>query len=161
MALITGLLTHWKPVLFQRSEACSEVEGLLKGGMDNHVSCERGKRRTLQKNIRIYRNYISVSLELCRLNNTRNKVGTFTKFYALLVISGLLFPRCTDGVAWELIYMVNDVKSMAEYNWAEATWMFLVEAIEEAKEKMRRTRNVQINYFAMILQVGDDGTKVC
>ena len=57
--------------------------------------------------------------------------------------------------------MVEDVKSMAEYNWVEATWMFLMEAIEEAKEKMRSAKTVQINGFAMILQVRDDGTKVC
>ncbi|KAJ8435439.1 hypothetical protein Cgig2_012560 [Carnegiea gigantea] len=31
--------------------------------------------------------------------------------------------------------------------------MFLVEAIEEAKEKIRSARNVQINGFAMILQI--------
>ena len=153
MALITRLPAHGKPVLFQCTEVFGEVEGVLKGAMDDHVSRERGKRRTLQKDMRIYRNYISVLLDLCRSNNTRDKEVMFTKWYALLVVSGLLFQRCAGGMAWDLISMVDDVKSMAEYNWAEATWMFLVEAIEEAKEKMRNTKNVQINGLAMILQV--------
>ncbi|KAJ8422510.1 hypothetical protein Cgig2_010631 [Carnegiea gigantea] len=144
VALITGLLAHGKPVLFQRSEVSVEVEGLLKGAIDDHVSHKCGKIRTLQKDMRIYRNYISVLLELYRSNNTRDKVGIFTKLYALLVVSGLLFPRCAGGVAWDLISMIDD---------AEATWIFLVEAIEEAKEKMCSARNVQINGFAMILQV--------
>ena len=43
MALITGLLAHGKPILFQRNEVCGEVEGLLKGAMDDHVSHERGR----------------------------------------------------------------------------------------------------------------------
>ncbi|KAJ8435438.1 hypothetical protein Cgig2_012559 [Carnegiea gigantea] len=119
VALIMGLPARGNSISFQCSEASSEVDGLLKGAMDDHVSCERGKRRTLQKVMRIYRN-ISVLLELCRSNNTRDKVGMFTKLYALLVVSGLLFPRCTGGVAWDLISTVVDVKSMAEYNWAEA-----------------------------------------
>ncbi|KAJ8423848.1 hypothetical protein Cgig2_000974 [Carnegiea gigantea] len=153
VALITGLPTHGKPVSFQRSEASGEVEELLKGAINDYVSRERGKRRTLQKDMQICRNYIPVLFKLCRSNNTRDKVGIFTKLYALLDVRRLLFPRCAGGVAWDLISMVEDVKSMGEYNWAETTWMFLVEAIEEAKEKMHIARNVQINGFAMILQV--------
>ena len=84
----------------------------------------------------------------------------FAKLYALLVVRGLLFPRCAGGVAWDLISMVDNVKSMAEYSWAEATWMFLMEAIEEAKEKMRSAKNVQINSFVMILQVRDEVMQV-
>ncbi|KAJ8445205.1 hypothetical protein Cgig2_024411 [Carnegiea gigantea] len=115
------LHVHGKPILFQCSEASSEVEKLLKGTMDDYVSRERGKRRTLQKDMQMS-------------NNTRDKVGIFTKLYTLLVVSGLLFPRCTGGVAWDLISMVEDVKSIAEYNWAEATWMFLMKAIEEVRD---------------------------
>jgi len=84
--------------------------------MDDHVSRKHGKRKTLQKDMRIYVNYISVSLEFGRSNNTRDKVGMFTKLYALLVVSGLLFPRCAGGVVWDLISTVKNVKSMAEYN---------------------------------------------
>ncbi|KAJ8423031.1 hypothetical protein Cgig2_021923 [Carnegiea gigantea] len=151
VTLITGLPVHGKLVSFQRSEASGEVEELLKGIMDSHVSRERRRRRTLQKDMRMYRNYISVLLELCRSNNTRDKVGIFTKLYALLVVSGLLFPRCAGGVAWDLISMVEDVKSMAEHNWAEATWMFLVEAMEEGKEKMRSAK-----YINPVLEVREE-----
>ena len=41
-----------------------------------------------------------------------------------------------------MISIVEDVKGMAEYNWAEATWMFLMKVIEETEEKMCSTRNV-------------------
>ena len=58
VALITGLPAHGKRILFERSEATGEVEELLKGVMDDHVSRERGRRRMLDKDMRIYRNYI-------------------------------------------------------------------------------------------------------
>jgi len=38
--------------------------------------------------------------------------------------------------------MVEDVRGMGEHNWTEATWMFLVEAIEETQEEIRSTRNL-------------------
>ena len=95
----TGLPTHGKPFSFEHSEVTYEIQELLKTAMDDHASRDRGKRRTLQKDTRIYRNYISMLLDLCRLNNTRDIVGIFTKLCALLVVSGFLFPRCAGGVA--------------------------------------------------------------
>jgi len=56
-------------------------------------------------------------------------------------------------VAWELIDLVEDVDSLGDYNWAAAIWQFLVDALGETKEKIRTTKNVQINAFAMVLQV--------
>jgi len=40
--------------------------------------------------------------------------------------------------------MVEDVKGISKYNWTVATWMFLVEAIEETNENMCIIRNLQI-----------------
>ena len=34
-------------------------------------------------------------------------------------------------------------------------WKFLVDALGETKEKLHTTKNVQINGFAMVLQVWD------
>jgi len=56
-----------------------------------------------------------------------------------------------QGVAWELIELVEDVDGLAEYNWGAAVWKFLVDAIGETKEKMCTTKNLQINGFAMVL----------
>jgi len=49
--------------------------------------------------------------------------------------------------------LVEDVDSLGDYSWAAAIWQFLVDAMGETKEKMRTTKNVQINGFAMVLQV--------
>ena len=42
---------------------------------------------------------------------------------------------------------------LGDYNWAAAVWQFLVNALGETKEKMHTTKNVQINGFAIVLQV--------
>ena len=70
--------------------------------------------------MRMYQNYISVIMVLCQQNNTPDRSGLFTKLYALLVMSGLLFPRTAGGVTWELIRMTEDVHEVAEYNWPQA-----------------------------------------
>jgi len=49
--------------------------------------------------------------------------------------------------------LVEDVDSLGDYNWAAAVWQFLVNALTETKEKMRTTKNMQINGFVMMLQV--------
>ena len=51
------------------------------------------------------------------------------------------------------MYLVEDVDGLAEYNWASIVWQFLVDALDETKVKLRTTKNVQINGFAMLLQV--------
>ena len=58
-----------------------------------------------------------------------------------------------QGVARELIDLVEDVDRLAAYHWASAVCHFLVDALDETKEKMRTTKNMQINGFAMALQV--------
>ncbi|KAJ8421347.1 hypothetical protein Cgig2_027955 [Carnegiea gigantea] len=140
-------------VAFERSDGGSEVEQVLKGAMEERVCRERQRRRTAQKDVRIYRNYVSVLLELCRVNNTVERVAMFKKLYTFLVLSGLLFPRGAGGAAWDLVHVVEDVDGVGEYNWAEAVWEFLVHAMEESREKMGSTKNLQTNGFAMIRQV--------
>jgi len=54
------------------------------------------------------------------------------------------------------MYLVEDVDGLAEYNWASAVWQFLVDALDETKAKMRTTKNLQVNGFAMLLQVCHD-----
>ena len=49
--------------------------------------------------------------------------------------------------------LVEDVNRLGDYSWAAAIWQFLVDAMGETKEKMRTTKNVQINGFVMMLQV--------
>ena len=72
----------------------------------------------------------------------------FRKLFSLLVVSGLFVPRSAAWVMWELIDLVEDVDRLGDYNWV---WQFLVNALGEIKEKMRTTKNVQINGFAMVL----------
>jgi len=92
-------------------------------------------------------------IDLCRQYNTVESVSMFQKLYTLLVLSGLFFPRNAGGVTWELIDLVEDVDRLAEYNWAGAVWQFLVDALDDTKEKMRTSKNLQINGFALLLQV--------
>jgi len=66
----------------------------------------------------------------------------FRKLYALLVLSGLLFPYSDEGVAWELIDMVDDIDWMVGYNWPAVVWQFLVDAIHEMTDKMRTRKNL-------------------
>ena len=88
----------------------------MKAAMDDHISRERARRRTGRADMRIYQNCVLVIIKLCKQNNTPERLGLFTKLYALLVMSGLLFPRTTESVTWELIGMTEDVCGMAEYN---------------------------------------------
>ena len=71
---------------------------MLKGAMEERVMRERERRRTARMDLRIYRNYVSVLLDLCRVHNTVDSVRLFTKLYSLLVVSGLLFPRTPGGL---------------------------------------------------------------
>lgn len=101
----------------------------------------------------MYKNYVSVIFDPCKENNTPERLGLFMKLYSSLVMNGLLFPCTAGGVAWKLIEMIEDVNNMAEYNWSQAVWSFLVEVIEETKGKIPMKKNLQIHGFAMIRQV--------
>ena len=100
---------------------------------------------------RIYRNYVVVMIDLCKHDNTVESLPMFQKLFSLLVMSGLFSG--VMGVVRELIDLVEDVDRLGEYNWAATIWQFLVDALGETKEKMRTTKNVQINRFAIVLQV--------
>ena len=56
-------------------------------------------------------------------------------------------------MTWKLIRMTEDVRWMVEYNWSQEVWSFLVEVIDDTKEKISLKRNLQMHGFAMILQV--------
>ncbi|KAJ8430116.1 LOW QUALITY PROTEIN: hypothetical protein Cgig2_007089 [Carnegiea gigantea] len=148
VALLTGFPATRMHVAFERSDGGSEVEEVLKRAMEEHVCTERQRRRTAQKDMCIYKNYVLVLLELCRVNNTVERVALFNKLYTFSVLSGLLFPRCAGG---NLVHIVEDVDGVREYNWAKVVWEFLVHAVEESQEKMWSMKNMQINGFAMIL----------
>jgi len=101
VALITGLPVYEKSVLFEHNEVTGEVEELLKGAMANHVSRERRRRRTMVKDMRMYRNYVSVLLELYRLNNIIEIVGTFTnckRCWLLVGCCSLDVPKVWRGI---------------------------------------------------------------
>ena len=124
VALLTGLPATGKHVTFDQGKGACEVEDVMKAAMDDHITRERARRRTGRADMRLYRNYVLVIIELCKQNNTPERLGMFTKLYALLVMSGLLFPRTAGGAMWELIRMIEDVRGMAEYNWSQAVWSF-------------------------------------
>ncbi|KAJ8446950.1 hypothetical protein Cgig2_006578 [Carnegiea gigantea] len=119
-ALLTGFSATGKRIAFERSNGGNQVEQVLKGAMEEHVCRERQRRRTGQKDMRIYRNYVSVLIELFRVSNTVERVTMFKKLYTFLVVSGLLFPRGAGDAAWDLVHVVEEVDRVGEYNWAEA-----------------------------------------
>jgi len=61
----------------------------------------------------------------------------FRKLYTLFVLYRLLFLCSARGVAWELIDLVDDMDRLAT-----VVWQFLVDALDERKEKMRTTKNL-------------------
>ncbi|KAJ8442638.1 hypothetical protein Cgig2_003682 [Carnegiea gigantea] len=140
IALLTGFPATRKLVTFKRSDGGSEVEQVLKGAMEERVCRERQRRRTAQKDMRIYRNYVSVLLKLCRVNNTVERVALFKKLYTFLVVSGLLFPHDAGGAAWDLVYIVEDEGGVGEYNWAEAMWFYEYSSIYPFVDERRVPR---------------------
>ncbi|KAJ8427238.1 hypothetical protein Cgig2_016930 [Carnegiea gigantea] len=125
------------------------MEEVLKEVMEERVSWERQMRMIVHKDISIYKNCVLVLLELCSMHNEVQMVSSFRKLYTFLIVSGLFFLRCAGGVTWNLISMVKDVDEVSKYNWSEAMQDFLVEAMEEIKEKMRITKNLQIGFAKM------------
>ncbi|KAJ8421626.1 hypothetical protein Cgig2_021770 [Carnegiea gigantea] len=75
-----------------------------------------GKQVTFDRGLVHLRNYVSVIMELCKQNNTPERLDLFRKLSSLLVMSELLFMRTAGGVAWELIGITEDVEGMGEYN---------------------------------------------
>ena len=90
------------------------MEDVITVAMDDHLSRETSRRQTARSDVRLYRNYMSVIVELCKQNNTPDSLGLFRKLYSLLVMSGLLFPRTAGDMVWELIRMTEDVKCLGD-----------------------------------------------
>ena len=99
---------------FNWGAGASEVEDVINAAVGNHLTRERSSRRSARSDVRMYRNYVSVIMELCNQNNTPKRLGLFRKLYSLLVMNGLLFPRTASGVAWDLIGMIEDVEGMGD-----------------------------------------------
>jgi len=64
--------------------------------------------------MRIYRNYMSVLVDLCQQHNMAESLPTLKKLYTLLVLSRL-FPRSAGVVASELIDLVANVDRFGDY----------------------------------------------
>ncbi|KAJ8423477.1 hypothetical protein Cgig2_013520 [Carnegiea gigantea] len=89
---LTGLPATGRHVTFEEGQGTCEVEEVMKAAINDHLARERARRWTDRPDMRMYRNYISIIVDLCKENNTLERLGLFTKLYALLVMSGLLFP---------------------------------------------------------------------
>ncbi|KAJ8432926.1 hypothetical protein Cgig2_023056 [Carnegiea gigantea] len=125
-------------VAFERSNGRREADEVLKRAIEEHVSRERQRRRTAQKDLHIYTNYVLVLLELCRVNNIVETVALFKKLYTFLVVSGLLFPQCAGGVVWDLVHIVEDMDRVGKYNWSEA-----IIPVIEVRDDERRIEAVE------------------
>ncbi|KAJ8430475.1 hypothetical protein Cgig2_003057 [Carnegiea gigantea] len=62
-------------------------------------------------------------------------VGLFRKLYTMLVVSGLLFPQCAEGGAWDLVYVVENV---------DGRILAVVEAFVEIDEYNAYVEDVQV-----------------
>jgi len=78
VTLLTGLPATGRHVTFEQEEAPCEVKDVVKAAMDDHMSRERARRRTGRADMRMFWNYVSVIIELCKQNNTLDKLGLFT-----------------------------------------------------------------------------------
>ncbi|KAJ8446761.1 hypothetical protein Cgig2_000772 [Carnegiea gigantea] len=134
VALVIDLPTPRKRVAFERSEDTSEVEELLKEAMKECVSRERQRRRTVQ---RIYRNYVSISLELCKMNNKVETIGLFRLLYASWLLVSCYSLDVYGGGAWDLISMVENVGEDIERTLA------LMEAFNDIDEYITYMKDAQ------------------
>ena len=139
--------------MFKRGEGADKVEQLLMVAMEDQLERERQRLRGVHIDVHIYRNYVSMIIELWRQHNVVESLLMLRKLFTLSVLSGRLFPRSVRGIAWDLIDLVEDNDRLAEYKWTGAIFQFLVEMLDETKENMCTTKNLQINGIAMLLQV--------
>jgi len=58
VALLTGLPSTGRPVVFERGEGAGEAEQLLMAAMEDRLERERQRRRIVHTDVRIYRNYV-------------------------------------------------------------------------------------------------------
>ena len=83
--------------MFDRRDEVGEVEQLLMAAIEDQLERERQWLETGDTDMRIYRNYVFVLIDLCRQHNTVETVAMFQKLYTLLVLGGLFFPRSAGG----------------------------------------------------------------
>lgn len=68
---------------------------------------------------------------LCAENNREDRVRLWVRIYMFFILSGVLFPRTPYGASWGMLYYVEDIEGMGQYNWAEAVWRVVAEMIED------------------------------
>ncbi|KAJ8422969.1 hypothetical protein Cgig2_002580 [Carnegiea gigantea] len=127
VALLTGFPATGKCVTFERSDGGSEVEEVLKGAMEECVSRERKRQRTAQKDVRIYRNCVSILLELRRVNNIVEIVALLKKLYTFLVIILVIEVRDNE----RRVEAVETFITSEEYN-------AYVEDAQRARDALRK-----------------------
>ena len=117
--------------------------------MARRVPSKSGKKR------RFFRHYLNVMIQLCDEHVQEEQVGIWLKLYAFIVLSGVLFPRTPYGATWSVLRYADDVAGMGQYAWAEAIWQVIVDAIDDAKKKIRSGlfSEVQLNGFCLLIQV--------
>jgi len=91
--------------VFERCDNVGEVEQLLMATMEDNLQRERQRHEISDTNMRIYRNYVSVLIDLCRRHDTVESVAMFGRLYTLPVLSWLFFPRRTrrGGVGCDVL----------------------------------------------------------
>ncbi|KAJ8435320.1 hypothetical protein Cgig2_022921 [Carnegiea gigantea] len=75
VALLTGMPATEKQVTFDRGISASEVEEVIKATMEDHLARERNRRRSARLDVRLYSNYVTVMVGLCKQNNTPESLG--------------------------------------------------------------------------------------
>ncbi|KAJ8432257.1 hypothetical protein Cgig2_013910 [Carnegiea gigantea] len=83
VALLTGLPAIGKQVTFDRGIGASEVEEVIKAAMEDHLAKERNRRRSARSDVRLYRNYVPVMMELYKQKNNPESLALFRKLYSL------------------------------------------------------------------------------
>ncbi|KAJ8422830.1 hypothetical protein Cgig2_022181 [Carnegiea gigantea] len=66
VVLLTGLPAIEKQVTFDRGIGTFEVEEVIKVAMEDHLARERNMQRSARSNVRLYRNYVAIMVELCK-----------------------------------------------------------------------------------------------
>ena len=82
--------------MFKRGEGADKVEQLLMVAMEDQLERERQRLRGVHIDVHIYRNYVSIMIDLCRHHHEVGSIPMFLKLFSLLVMSGLFFP-CSAG----------------------------------------------------------------
>ena len=98
VALVMGLPTTGREVVFRRDDSAGEVEQVVMVAMEARLERERQRRRGDRTDIRIYRNYVAIMIELCRQHNIGDNLPMFQKLFSLLVLSGLFFSYSAGGL---------------------------------------------------------------